>query len=75
MTPHPDPDQTPPGSEPEIPSSSVACAYCDSTETEFFSLFGQSLLSSQYYCHNCRTVFESVRWTEGAENDRTADGI
>jgi hypothetical protein len=42
----------------------VACPFCDSTETEFFSLFSQFLLTSQYYCRNCRTVFDVVRWTE-----------
>ncbi len=42
----------------------IACPFCDSTETEFFSLFGQFLLASQYYCRNCQTVFDVVRWTE-----------
>lgn len=42
----------------------AACPFCGSTETEFFSLFGQFLLASQYYCRNCRTVFDVVRWTE-----------
>ncbi|HLB46835.1 MAG: hypothetical protein AABZ58_10725 [Chloroflexota bacterium] len=42
----------------------IACPFCGSTETEFFSLFGQFLLTSQYYCRNCRTVFDVVRWTE-----------
>lgn len=52
-----------------LPSEAIRCAYCASTETEFFSLFGQSLLSSQYYCHSCRTVFESVRWLEEEQDD------
>ena len=42
----------------------IACPFCNSSETEFFSLFGQFLLASQYYCRNCRTVFDVVRWTE-----------
>ncbi len=42
----------------------IACPFCDSTETEFFSLFGQFLLASQYYCRNCQMVFDVVRWTE-----------
>ncbi len=42
----------------------IACPFCSSTETEFFSLFSQFLLTSQYYCRNCRTVFDVVRWTE-----------
>jgi hypothetical protein len=50
------------------PAEPVACPFCDSTETEFFSLFSQFLLASQYYCRNCRTVFDVVRWTESAPN-------
>jgi len=42
----------------------IACPFCSSSETEFFSLFGQFLLASQYYCRSCRTVFDVVRWTE-----------
>ena len=42
----------------------VACAFCDSSDTELISLFGQFLLASQYYCRSCRTVFEAVRWKE-----------
>jgi hypothetical protein len=51
---------------PKSTAGQVACAFCDSTDTELFSLFGQSLLGSQYYCNNCHTVFEAIRWT-GAE--------
>jgi DNA-directed RNA polymerase subunit RPC12/RpoP len=43
-------------SKPEI-----RCPYCGSTETELFSLFGQQLLTVQYYCNNCHTPFERVK--------------
>jgi ring-1,2-phenylacetyl-CoA epoxidase subunit PaaD len=39
----------------------VACPYCGSTETELFSLFGQQLLTVQYYCNHCRTPFEYIK--------------
>lgn len=39
----------------------VLCPYCGSTNTEFFSLFGQQLLTVQYYCNDCRTPFERVK--------------
>ena len=42
----------------------IACPFCNSSETEFFSLFIQFLLASQYYCRSCRTVFDVGRWTE-----------
>jgi hypothetical protein len=47
-----------------LQSEPVRCAFCDSDKTELISLFGQFLLASQYYCHNCHTVFEAVRWKE-----------
>jgi DNA-directed RNA polymerase subunit RPC12/RpoP len=40
---------------------SVRCPYCGSTETELLSLFGQQLLTVQYYCNTCRTPFEHVK--------------
>lgn len=48
----------------------VACPFCESTDNELFSVFGQTLIGSQYYCNNCHTVFEAVRWEdEGQEDD------
>ena len=39
----------------------VACPYCSSTDTELFSLFGQQLLTVQYYCNACHTPFECIK--------------
>ena len=39
----------------------VTCPYCASVDTEFFSLFGQQLLTMQYYCNACHTPFEYVK--------------
>ena len=39
----------------------VICPYCGSTDTEPFSLFGQQLLTMQYYCNACRTPFERIK--------------
>lgn len=41
---------------------SVQCPFCLGCETELYSLFGQWLSTSQYYCKNCRTVFEWIKW-------------
>lgn len=46
---------------PDLDGRSVACPYCRSTTTELFSLFGQQLLTLQYYCKSCHTPFEYVR--------------
>ncbi len=39
----------------------VRCPFCGSSETELFSLFGQQLLTVQYYCNACRTPFEHIK--------------
>lgn len=52
-----------PAGVPDHPS----CAFCNSEQTEFMSLFGQFLLVSQYYCHNCHSVFEWCKWQEAEE--------
>lgn len=41
---------------------SVVCPFCDSPDTEQFSAFGSALSVSQYYCRDCRTVFEWMKW-------------
>ena len=43
------------------------CPFCDSTDAELFSLYGQTLLGSQYYCNHCRSIFEAVRFHEEEE--------
>jgi ring-1,2-phenylacetyl-CoA epoxidase subunit PaaD len=56
----------------------VTCPYCDSTDTELFSLYGNSLLSSQYYCRTCHTVFDVVRFDDElgeGEKEATDNGI
>ena len=39
----------------------VKCPFCGSTDTELFSLFGQQLLTVQYYCNTCHTPFEHIK--------------
>jgi hypothetical protein len=55
---------TPPPTFSPEPGAEIVCPFCASTETEFFAMFGQFLLSSQYYCRSCKTVFDVVRWEE-----------
>jgi hypothetical protein len=42
--------------------SSVRCPHCDSSDVELEAAFGGSLMSRQYYCRSCRTVFEWIKW-------------
>jgi len=63
-------------SEKDLPQNragAVACPFCDATDNELFSLFGQSLIGSQYYCNNCYTVFEAERWGDPQSNEEDTD--
>lgn len=43
------------------PESVIDCPFCKSLDVELLSLFGQQLMTVQYYCNSCRTVFERVK--------------
>ncbi len=45
----------------EVKKTRVTCPYCFSVDTEFYSLFGQQLLTMQYYCNTCHTPFEHIK--------------
>ncbi len=47
--------------EPAIQGMQVLCPYCESRHTELLSLFGQQLLTVQYYCNTCHTPFEHIK--------------
>jgi len=60
-----------------ISATGVRCPFCGSAETELFSLFGQQLLTVQYYCRGCRTPFERIRGEDvlldAGRRERSAD--
>jgi len=58
---------------PDFKGRAVTCPYCGSTETELFSLFGQQLLTLQYYCNTCHTPFEHVKDDDERMTTRIAD--
>ena len=43
----------------------VICPYCGSSSTELLALFGQQLLTVQYYCNTCHTPFEHIKDGDG----------
>lgn len=65
---HPGGDPDPRGGEMNRPlpsgamPESVACPFCDGSETEQFSAFGSAVSVGQYYCRDCKTVFEWMKW-------------
>lgn len=54
--------------EPSPRSGRPRCPFCGSTETELFSLFGQQLLTAQYYCNRCHTPFEYIKGDDVLED-------
>ncbi|MGH7599062.1 MAG: hypothetical protein ACREOI_22125 [bacterium] len=53
---------------------SVACPFCGSKETQQETDFGTALAYAQFYCRQCRTPFEWLKWedknSEGAISGR-----
>ena len=49
----------------------VSCPFCHSSDTELMSLFGQQLLTVQYYCNSCHTPFERVKGDDVLADART----
>ncbi|GMA15405.1 hypothetical protein E5F05_00470 (plasmid) [Deinococcus metallilatus] len=54
---------------PDRRPKQVACVFCHSTDTEEFSLYGQTLMGSQYYCNHCRSVFEVIRYEDEPDDE------
>ena len=44
----------------------VCCPFCDSTATRREANFGTTLGYAQFYCFQCRTPFEWIKWDEHA---------
>lgn len=51
------------------PPEPVRCPHCGSADVEVESPFGGSLMSRQFYCRGCRTVFEWIKWEPGEPSD------
>jgi hypothetical protein len=47
-----------PGDLPERPP----CPFCGGTRTEVHSLFGSHASVTTYWCRDCRSPFEHMRW-------------
>lgn len=52
--------------DPEVHVDSMperpACPFCGSTRTELHSLFGSHASVASYWCRDCRSPFEFMRW-------------
>jgi hypothetical protein len=44
----------------------VPCPFCDGVHTELHSPFGPQLSVATYWCNDCRTAFDYVKWSKPA---------
>ena len=51
-----------PGGLPETPP----CPFCEGTRTELQSAFGSQLSVAPYWCRDCRSPFEFMKWGAGS---------
>jgi len=57
---------------PGLPKT-PACPFCSGEETEIFSAFGSQLSVSTYWCRDCRSPFELMKWTSTGAGKVEAD--
>ncbi len=53
--------ESPPQQPDEQDDQPVICPFCGSDATELYAMFGSLLLTEQYYCRACRSMFERIR--------------
>jgi hypothetical protein len=41
----------------------VPCPFCSRNDTELVTPFGGQLSVAQYWCRNCRTGFDYLKWS------------
>lgn len=41
---------------------SPPCPFCEGRETELFNAFGAHASVSSYWCRDCRSPFELIKW-------------
>jgi len=57
------PSRAPEPPDPAAPPdpNAVACPHCGSRDVALEAAFGSQLMTSQYWCRGCRTVFERMK--------------
>ena len=53
---------------PALPGASrlpaaPACPFCEGTQTELLNAFGAHASVSSYWCRDCRSPFELLKWS------------
>jgi hypothetical protein len=66
--------ESPPQQPDEQNDQPVICPFCGSGATELHAMFGSLLLTEQYYCRACRSVFERIHEDEPPRDAKRGDG-
>lgn len=48
--------------------ASPRCPFCNRVNTELFNAFGSQLSVATYWCRDCRTAFEFLKWGSPAQS-------
>ena len=52
---------------PSLLPVSPSCPFCLGSKTEIMNAFGGNASVSSYWCRNCRSPFEVMKWTRRVE--------
>ncbi|MFC0560733.1 PaaD-like zinc ribbon domain-containing protein [Halalkalibacter alkalisediminis] len=47
------------------------CSFCNSENVNLIAPFGTAQLVRQFYCGDCKSVFEYIRWRDEDQNKHT----
>ena len=53
--------------------SPVNCPFCDFSGSELISLFGSQLLTSQYRCRSCGSIYEALKYAAADAAEKGVD--
>lgn len=56
-------------SSPRLPEA-PPCPFCEGRQTELFNAFGAHASVSSYWCLDCRSPFELMKWSGGSSGAR-----
>ena len=45
-----------------VDDPTVTCPFCGSTDTERYSRFGMEISKQGYFCNDCRSPFERIKY-------------
>ncbi|HEU0012580.1 MAG TPA: hypothetical protein VFQ45_02815 [Longimicrobium sp.] len=63
----PTPPEAGKAGEASVLPEAAPCPFCDGSNTHLVNPFGGQLSVAQYWCRDCRTAFEFIKWDDYEE--------